>query len=276
MEQTTTERASMEHTLAEQAHTEQTAHAAQTVRPGPPIAVEGLRKSFGEQVVLDGITFELQPGQVTCVLGRSGTGKSVLLKLLIGLQTPDAGSIHLEGRDIASASLEELNETRKKVGFLFQQAALYDSMTIEENVAFPLRRHTKLSDAERKDKVHKLLESVGMDRDLEKLPADISGGMRKRVGLARALALEPTIVMFDEPTAGLDPITATEIAKLIVELRDQRHITSIVVTHDLHTARTIANRLIVLDGGKILFDGTFEDLNASKDPFIAEFLKDAA
>jgi phospholipid/cholesterol/gamma-HCH transport system ATP-binding protein len=192
------------------------------------------------------------------------------------LQTPDAGSIHLEGRDIASASLEELNETRKKVGFLFQQAALYDSMTIEENVAFPLRRHTKLSDAERKDKVHKLLESVGMDRDLEKLPADISGGMRKRVGLARALALEPTIVMFDEPTAGLDPITATEIAKLIVELRDQRHITSIVVTHDLHTARTIANRLIVLDGGTILFDGTFEDLNASKDPFIAEFLKDAA
>src|SRR5580692_2296072 len=134
-----------------------------------PIAVEGLRKSFGEQTVLDGITFQLAAGQVTCVLGRSGTGKSVLLKLLIGLQTPDAGSIHLEGRDIASASLEELNETRKKVGFLFQQATLYDSMTIEENVAFPLRRHTKLSDAERKDKVHKLLESVGMDRDLEKL-----------------------------------------------------------------------------------------------------------
>jgi phospholipid/cholesterol/gamma-HCH transport system ATP-binding protein len=242
----------------------------------PPVAVAGLRKSFGEQTVLDGVTFQLVSGQVTCVLGRSGGGKSVLLKLLIGLQKPDAGSIRLEGRDIATASPQELNEARKRVGFLFQQAALYDSMTIEENVAFPLRRNSKLSDAECRDRVHQLLESVGMDRDLDKMPADISGGMSKRVGLARALALEPTILMFDEPTAGLDPITAAEIATLIVGLRDQRHITSIVVTHDLHTARTIADRLIMLDGGKPLFDGTFEDLNQSKDPFIVQFLKDAA
>jgi phospholipid/cholesterol/gamma-HCH transport system ATP-binding protein len=189
---------------------------------------------------------------------------------------PDAGSIRLEGHDISSVSPKELNEARRRVGFLFQQSALYDSMTIEENVAFPLRRNTKLSNAERLSRVHELLESVGMDRDLDKMPSDISGGMSKRVGLARALALEPTIVMFDEPTAGLDPISAAEIAKLIVELRDQRHITSIVVTHDLHTARTIADRLIVIDGGKTLFDGTFEDLNRSKDPFIAQFVKDAA
>jgi len=242
----------------------------------PPIAVEGLRKSFGEQKVLDGITFQLVPGQVTCVLGRSGTGKSVLLKLLMGLQPPDAGTICLEGQNISTASPKELSEARKKVGFLFQNAALYDSMTIEENVAFPLRRHTQLSDAERRDRVHQLLGSVGMDRDLDKMPSDISGGMGKRVGLARALALEPSIVMFDEPTAGLDPITAAEIAKLIVDLRDQRHITSIVVTHDLHTVRTIADRLIVLDKGKILFDGTLEDLNQSKDSFITQFLKDAA
>jgi phospholipid/cholesterol/gamma-HCH transport system ATP-binding protein len=242
----------------------------------PPVAVAGLRKSFGKQTVLDGLTFQLESGQVTCVLGRSGTGKSVLLKLLIGIQKPDGGSIRLEGHDILTASLEELNEARKKVGFLFQQSALYDSMTIEENVAFPLRRHTKLSDAERRDRVHQLLGSVGMDRDLDKMPSDISGGMQKRVGLARALALEPTIVMFDEPTAGLDPITAAEIAKLIVELRDQRHITSIVVTHDLHTARTIADRLIVLNEGKTLFDGTFDDLHRSTDPFITEFLNDAA
>ena len=213
---------------------------------------------------------------MTCVLGRSGTGKSVLLKLLIGLEVPDAGSIRLEGRDISSASLKDLNEARKKIGFLFQQSALYDSMTIEESVAFPLRRHTTLSGAERRDRVHQLLRSVGMDRDLDKMPSDISGGMRKRVGLARALALEPTIVMFDEPTAGLDPITAAEIAKLIVELRDQRHITSIVVTHDLHTAKSIADRLIVLDRGKILFDGTFEGLNRSQDPFITQFVEDAA
>jgi phospholipid/cholesterol/gamma-HCH transport system ATP-binding protein len=169
-----------------------------------------------------------------------------------------------------------LNEARKKVGFLFQQAALYDSMTIGDNVAFPLRRHTKLSAAERIDRVHQLLGSVGMDRDLDKMPSDISGGMRKRVGLARAIALDPTVIMFDEPTAGLDPITAAEIANLIVDLRDQRHISSIVVTHDVHTARTIADRLIVLDGGKTLFDGTFDDLNRSKEPFIAQFMKDAA
>jgi phospholipid/cholesterol/gamma-HCH transport system ATP-binding protein len=241
-----------------------------------PIAVAGLRKSFGTQTVLDGITFELKSGEVTCVLGRSGTGKSVLLKLLIGLEMPDAGSIRLAGCDILSASPQELNEARKKVGFLFQQSALYDSMSIEENVAFPLRRHAKFSNAERRDRVHQLLGSVGMDRDLDKMPSDISGGMRKRVGLARAIALDPAVVMFDEPTAGLDPITAAEIAKLIVDLREQRHITSIVVTHDVHTARTIADRLIVLDGGKTLFDGTFDDLNRSKEPFIAQFMKDAA
>lgn len=241
-----------------------------------PIAVAGLRKSFGTQTVLDGITFELTSGEVTCVLGRSGTGKSVLLRLLIGLEMPDAGSIRLAGCDILSASPQELNEARKKVGFLFQQSALYDSMSIEENVAFPLRRHAKLSNAERHDRVHQLLGSVGMDRDLDKMPSDISGGMRKRVGLARAIALDPVVVMFDEPTAGLDPVTAAEIAQLIIELREQRHITSIVVTHDVHTARTIADRLIVLDGGKALFDGTFDELNRSKEPFIAQFMKDAA
>jgi phospholipid/cholesterol/gamma-HCH transport system ATP-binding protein len=242
----------------------------------PPIAVAGLCKSFGAQTVLDGITFQLVAGEVTCVLGRSGTGKSVLLKMLIGLEPPDAGSIRLEGRDISNASLKELNEARKKVGFLFQQAALYDSMTIGDNVAFPLRRHTGLSGAERSRRVHQLLGSVGMDAGLDKMPSEISGGMRKRVGLARALALEPTVVMFDEPTAGLDPITAAEIARLIVELRDLRHITCIVVTHDLHTARTIADRLIVLDGGRILFDGTCQGFDRSKDPLIVQFVEDAA
>jgi len=241
-----------------------------------PIAVEGLKKSFGKQTVLDGLSFQLVSGQVTCVLGRSGTGKSVLLKLLIGLQQPDGGSIRIGGQDILGASPKELNEARKKVGFLFQEAALYDSMTIGENVAFPLRRNTSLSEADCRGKAQELLASVGLDRDLDKMPSDISGGMRKRAGLARALALEPTIVMFDEPTAGLDPITAAEIAKLIVDLREQRHITSIVVTHDLHTVRTIADRLIVLDRGKALLDGTFEDLKSSKDPFIAQFVRDAA
>jgi phospholipid/cholesterol/gamma-HCH transport system ATP-binding protein len=241
-----------------------------------PIAVAGLCKSFGAQTVLNGITFQLVAGEVTCVLGRSGTGKSVLLKMLIGLEPPDAGSIRLVGRDLSSASLNELNEARKKVGFLFQQAALYDSMTIGDNVAFPLRRHTALCGDERRHRVHQLLGSVGMDADLDKMPCEVSGGMRKRVGLARALALEPTVVMFDEPTAGLDPITAAEIARLIVELRDQRHITCLVVTHDLHTARTIADRLIVLDEGAIVFDGTCEGFDRSKDSLIVRFVKDAA
>jgi phospholipid/cholesterol/gamma-HCH transport system ATP-binding protein len=240
-----------------------------------PVAVKGLRKSFGAQLVLDGIDFELVSGEVTCVLGRSGTGKSVLLRLMIGIEKPDAGSICLEGQDISTASESELNEARKKVGFLFQQSALYDSMTIEENVAFPLRRHTRLSRAKRTERVHELLASVGMEGASAKMPSEISGGMQKRVGLARALALDPALVMFDEPTAGLDPITAAEIAKLIVELR-QRHITSIVVTHDLHTARTIADRMIVLDKGKILYDGAFEGFNGSENPFIRQLLKDAA
>jgi len=247
----------------------------QTTQIESPISVAGLRKAFGSQVVLDDVSFALVAGQVTCVLGRSGTGKSVLLKLLIGLIKPDAGTIRLAGQDIASATGEQLNEARKKVGFLFQQAALYDSMSIAENVAFPMRRNTTLSNAEQDARVHEILASVGMDQDTGKMPADISGGMRKRVGLARALALEPSILMFDEPTAGLDPITAAEIAALIVELRDKRHITSIVVTHDLHTARTIADRLIVLDGGKAVFDGVFKDFHESKTALIAQFVKDA-
>jgi phospholipid/cholesterol/gamma-HCH transport system ATP-binding protein len=241
-----------------------------------PVAVAGLHKSFGEQTVLAGINFELESGKVTCILGRSGTGKSVLLKLLIGLESPDAGSIRLVGQDLSSASPHQLNEARKKVGFLFQQAALYDSMTIGENVAFPLRRHTTLSSDDRLARVHQLLASVGMDRELDKMPSDLSGGMRKRVGLARALALDPVLVMFDEPTAGLDPITAAEIADLIVELREKHHVTSIVVTHNLRTAKTVADRLIVLNRGKTLFDGTFDDFNRSENPFIAEFVTDAA
>ncbi|MGD0580072.1 MAG: ATP-binding cassette domain-containing protein [Bryobacteraceae bacterium] len=248
----------------------------QPTKPESPIAVAGLWKSFGEQTVLAGITFQLESGKVTCVLGRSGTGKSVLLKLLIGLEKPDAGSICLVGQDMASASAEELNAARKKVGFLFQQAALYDSMSIEENVAFPLRRHTTLSADDRLARVHELLASVGMDRDLDKRPSQLSGGMRKRVGLARALALDPVVVMFDEPTAGLDSITASEIADLIVELREKRHVTSIVVTHNLRTAKTVADRLIVLDHGKTLFDGTFDGFHRSESPLIAKFVKDAA
>src|SRR2546428_5590854 len=162
-----------------------------------PIRVSGLRKTFGEQTVLNGIDLQVGRAETLAVLGKSGTGKSVLLKLLIGLQTPDSGSIRINGTEMVHLDINPLNEVRKKIGFLFQQAALYDSLTIEENVAFPLSRHAKVSTDERSKRVHELLADVGMDRDLQKMPAEISGGMQKRVGLARALALNPEILLLD-------------------------------------------------------------------------------
>jgi phospholipid/cholesterol/gamma-HCH transport system ATP-binding protein len=241
-----------------------------------PIVVKALRKSFGEQTVLNGIDLAVAPGDNLAVLGRSGTGKSVLLKLIIGLQQPDSGSICIHGQEIAGLPMDQLNEIRKKIGFLFQQAALYDSLTVEENVAFPLDRHVKISAAERKDRVRELLSNVGMDHDLEKLPSEISGGMQKRVGLARALALEPDILLFDEPTAGLDPITAAEIDKLIVQLKKRRKITSVVVTHDIRGAKTFSDRLALMDQGNIVAEGTFEDLQKSRDKFVVQFLRNGA
>ncbi len=237
-----------------------------------PVQVRSLSKSFGEQKVLDGINLDVAQGETLSVLGRSGTGKSVLLKLIIGLHKPDSGSIRVHGQEVTGLPLKPLNEIRKKLGFLFQQAALYDSLTVEENVAFPLRRHSKMSDEERNERVHELLTSVGMDQDAHKIPAEISGGMQKRVGLARALALEPDILLFDEPTAGLDPITAAEIDDLILQLQKERNMTSIVVTHDIHGARAISHRLALMRDGQILIEGTFEDLQKSRDTFVTQFL----
>jgi len=241
-----------------------------------PIVIEDLRKSFGEQNVLNGINLVVNRGETLAVLGRSGTGKSVLLKLIVGLQKPDTGSIHVLGQDIAKLDGDRLNEIRKKIGFLFQSAALYDSLTVEENVAFPLARHTKMSEAERKSRARELLSAVGMESDLEKLPSEISGGMQKRVGLARALALDPEILLFDEPTAGLDPITAAEIGKLILEQQKKRNITSVVVTHEIHSAKIFADRFVLMNEGKILADGAFDDLRKSRNTFVAEFLREAA
>jgi phospholipid/cholesterol/gamma-HCH transport system ATP-binding protein len=208
------------------------------------------------------------------VLGRSGTGKSVLLRLIIGLDSPDSGAIRIHGEDIAGLALDRMGAIRKKMGFLFQQAALYDSLTVAGNVAFPMEHHRRdLSRSERTDRVKQLLAEVGMDGDLEKMPSDISGGMQKRVGLARALALEPEILLLDEPTAGLDPISSGEIDELILKLQRERQMASIVVTHDLHSARTIAGRLALLNEGNVVIQGTFEDLQQSDIGFVKEFLK---
>ena len=241
-----------------------------------PIVIEDLHKSFGAQRVLNGIGLVVTGGETLAVLGRSGTGKSVLLKLIVGLQKPDSGSIRVLGDEIAKLDLEGLNQVRKKIGFLFQSAALYDSLTVEENVAFPLARHTKMSEAERKNRARELLSAVGMERDLEKLPSEISGGMQKRVGLARALALDPEILLFDEPTAGLDPITAAEIGNLIVEQKEKRNITSVVVTHEIRSARIFADRFVLMNEGKILADGAFDELRKSRNKFVADFLREAA
>ena len=238
--------------------------------------IADLRKSFGAQKVLDGLDLTVNRGETLAVLGRSGTGKSVLLKLVVGLQKPDSGVIRVLGEEIAKVDEKHLNEVRKKIGFLFQSAALYDSLSVQQNVMFPLARHTRMSEAERKDKARELLDAVGMEGDLEKLPAEISGGMQKRVGLARALALDPEILLFDEPTAGLDPITAAEIGKLIVEQQKRRKITSVVVTHEIHSAKIFADRFVLMNEGKVLADGVFDELRKSRNTFVAEFLREAA
>jgi phospholipid/cholesterol/gamma-HCH transport system ATP-binding protein len=238
---------------------------------GPAVVIQGLHKSFGAQKVLNGVDLTVARGSTLVVLGRSGTGKSVLLRLLIGLQQPDSGSIQIHGQEITRSDVEAMNATRKKMGFLFQHAALYDSLTVQENVAFPLRRHTKMTDAERSDRVEELLTSVGMENALQKMPSDISGGMQKRVGLARALALEPGILLLDEPTAGLDPITSREIDDLILKLQEERDVASIVVTHDLHSAKLIADRIVLLHQGNVVIEGTFAELEKSDDEFVTKF-----
>jgi phospholipid/cholesterol/gamma-HCH transport system ATP-binding protein len=240
----------------------------------PVVAVENVFKSFAGHKVLNGIGLRVYQGETLAVLGRSGTGKSVLLRLIIGLDTPDSGSIRIHGQDIAGMALDRLGEIRKKMGFLFQQAALYDSLTVAGNVAFPLEHHRRdMSRSERSEQVRKLLAEVGMEGDHDKMPSDISGGMQKRVGLARALALEPEILLLDEPTAGLDPISSGEIDELILKLQRERQMASIVVTHDLHSAKAIAGRLALLNEGDVVVEGTFDDLQQSNIGFVKEFLK---
>jgi len=238
------------------------------------VAVEDVRKSFASHKVLDGISLHVSRGETLAVLGRSGTGKSVLLRLIIGLETPDSGSIRIHDQNIAGLAMDAMGEIRKKMGFLFQHAALYDSLTVAENVAFPLEHHRReMSRSERSGRVKQLLAEVGMEGNDDKMPSDISGGMQKRVGLARALALEPEILLLDEPTAGLDPISSGEIDDLILKLQQEHQMASIVVTHDLHSAMTIANRLALLDQGKVVIDGKFEDLQQSDIGFVKEFIK---
>ncbi len=240
----------------------------------PAVAVKNVHKTFGIHKVLNGISLSVGQGETLAVLGRSGTGKSVLLRLIIGLSQPDSGSIHIQGQNISGLSVDQLGAVRTKMGFLFQHAALYDSLTVAENVAFPLEHHRReMSKSERTDRIQGLLAEVGMGGSLDKMPSDISGGMQKRVGLARALALDPEILLLDEPTAGLDPISSREIDELILKLQREHRMASIVVTHDLFSAKTISNRLALLDQGNVVVEGTFEDLQQCDIQFVRDFLK---
>jgi phospholipid/cholesterol/gamma-HCH transport system ATP-binding protein len=239
----------------------------------PAIDIQSVTKSFGPQRVLDGVSFQVHRGETLAVLGRSGTGKSVLLRIIVGLQTPDTGAAMILGKNMSEASAADVSDVRKQMGFLFQHAALYDSLTIEENVAFPLVHHRPdMSDAERKDRVNELLHEVGLDGHSQKMPANISGGMQKRVGLARALALDPVILLLDEPTAGLDPISSGEIDELVIKLQKEHQLASIVVTHDMVSAKTIATRIALMNKGRVVIEGTFDDLQKSDEPFVSQFL----
>jgi phospholipid/cholesterol/gamma-HCH transport system ATP-binding protein len=239
----------------------------------PAIAIVDVHKSFGAQKVLDGVSFNINRGETLGVLGRSGTGKSVLLRIIVGLQIPDEGSATILGQNMEEATPDQLRAVRTKMGFLFQHAALYDSLTVEENVAFPLVHHrSDISKSEMRDRVEALLKEVGLEGHMNKMPSNISGGMQKRVGLARALALDPVILMLDEPTAGLDPIGSGEIDELILKLQQEHQMASIVVTHDLISAKNISTRIALLNKGKIVIEGTFADLQESKEPFVTEFL----
>jgi phospholipid/cholesterol/gamma-HCH transport system ATP-binding protein len=240
----------------------------------PAVSVENLHKSYGVQKVLNGVTLTVDRGETLAVLGRSGTGKSVLLRVIIGLAQPDSGFVRIQGEEIAGMTLDQMGEIRKRMGFLFQHAALYDSLTVAENVAFPLEHHRgDMSRSERDDRVMHLLGEVGMESARDKMPSNISGGMQKRAGLARALALDPQILLLDEPTAGLDPISSGEIDELVLKLQREHQMASIVVTHDLHSAKTIADRLAILDKGSVVIEGTFEILQQSDIGFVKEFLK---
>ena len=240
------------------------------------IQLDGVSKSFGEKHILRNVSFSVAAGTAFVLLGRSGTGKSVTLKLICGLLKAEAGKILVNEEDITGMESDDLAATRKQIGFLFQSAALFDSISVGENVAFPLRRHTKKPDAEIREQVKKILESLGLGKEYDTMPADLSGGMKKRAGLARALAVEPAILLVDEPSAGLDPITSLEIDELLMDIKKNRQATLVIVTYNIPSARRIGDRLAFLDGGKLLTEGTAEELEKSEHAVVREFMKSQA
>ncbi len=236
------------------------------------IRLEHVSKAFNGRAVLDDVSLDVQAGTAFCLLGRSGTGKSVTLRHIIGLVAPDSGHVFVEGHDVTTLASEALASVRKRMGFLFQNAALFDSLSVRENVAFPLRRHTDLSESDIEARVRVRLASVGLERDIDRMPSELSGGMRKRVGLARAMALDPVILLVDEPGAGLDPITTREIDELLLDQK-RAGTTLVVVTHNIPSARRVADEMALLHEGSVVVQGSAADLDASDHPIVRAFMQ---
>lgn len=237
------------------------------------IEVKNLHKSFGKNHVLKGVDLHIDANTITCIMGSSGTGKSVFIKLLIGLLKIDSGKIIIDGEETQDMNDKELKKVRMKTGMLFQDAALFDDMSVMRNVAFPLVEHTDLEDDEIKDRVIDKLKEVGLENVEDKLPSELSGGMRKRVGLARALMLDPKIVFFDEPTTGLDPIMTSQIGDLILQTHQRYDVTFVIINHDLNLSYKVAQNIVMFDKGMVAEESAPKDLVHSKNEFVQEFLK---
>lgn len=236
------------------------------------VVVENLTKRFDELLVLENVSIEVHRAENLIVFGKSGSGKSVLLKCIIGLMKPDYGNVFINDKNVLVLSINQLNKVRKDIGFLFQGAALYDSMTVRENLSFPLKRHfEEMTIKEIDDKVKYTLELVSLEEAIDKMPSELSGGMKKRIGLARSIITDPALMLYDEPTTGLDPITSKEISELILNLQKKLNMTSIVVTHDLICAEIIADRAIFLKDAHVAYEGNIDDLTKSNDPFLKNF-----
>lgn len=240
----------------------------------PVVRIEGLYKSFGDNHVLIDFNSQLAKSENLVVLGRSGSGKSVLIKCIIGLLRPDEGRVEVLGRNVSELNHEEMDQLRVRIGFLFQSNALYDSMTVRENLEFPLRRRWfKLDQSEANDMVHEALDSVGLAHTVDMMPAELSGGMRKRIALARTLILKPEIILYDEPTTGLDPITSREIIDLMNEIHHKLGTASMIITHDLRCMELTADRVIVLVEGRCYAEGTYQEIYTSRDPKVKKFFE---
>lgn len=238
------------------------------------IRIENVQKSFGAKEVLKDVSLQLNKGENLVVLGKSGTGKSVLIKCVVRLLCADGGTIEVFGDEINAMDKKALEEVRKKIGFLFQSGALYDSMTVRENLEFPLRRIRKdLKEQEIQDKVAEALENVGLAEAIDKMPSELSGGMRKRIGLARTIIVDPEIILYDEPTTGLDPVTANEISVLINDIQKKYKTASIVITHDMECVKTVADRIVMLKEGEVYKEGSYADFEKEEDEYIRSFFQ---